>query len=68
MRHHGITTTMRYVHVLDRDLRSGSDAIADLYRSGGSAVGPTVPVAAGSGSVLGPREIEAHETDHGPVH
>jgi hypothetical protein len=64
----GADTTMRYVHVLDRDLRDGSDALANLYRSGGSAVGPTVPVAAGSGSVVGPREIGAHEDDHDLVH
>jgi integrase len=68
MRHHDITTTMRYVHVLDRDLRDGSDALAKLYGSGGSAVGPTVPVAAESGSVVGPREIGAHEDDHDLVH
>jgi integrase len=67
MRHHDITTTMRYVHVLERDLRDGSDALAKLYRGGGTAMGPTVPVDAESGSVVGPREIGAHEDDHDPV-
>jgi integrase len=66
MRHHDITTTMRYVHVLDRDLRDGSEALARLY-GGGSAAPHGAATDAGSGSSTGPRRDDGPRADRGLV-